>query len=160
MRWWPPLLHLSLIAVLLPLVWLRLGSAVDDTPAAQAASVQPRSDAAAVADYPAAEERPVDLEMLIARPLFGPDRRPVTLVSKSAPPSAEGVRDRAADLRMVGYLSDGQKPRAILLFESSGAQATVREGDVFEGFDVRSIRSGSVVVAEQGKESTIRMFDQ
>jgi hypothetical protein len=156
MRWWPPLLHLALIAVLLPLVWLRLGSVVVEAPAIQAATVQPRS-AAAAADLPAAEG-PVDMEMLLARPLFAPDRRQTAPVQEIALPT-ENVKDRAVDLRMVGYLSDGQKPRAILKLESNGAQATVREGDVFEGFEVRSIQSGAVVVTDKGKEVTIRMFD-
>lgn len=157
MRWWPPLLHLSLIAVLLPLAWLRIGYALDDAPIVQAASMPPRSDAAA-ANVPVADG-PVDLEMLIARPLFTPDRREAAPVAEIDLP-AEGVTDRSAGLRMVGYLNDGTKSRAILMLDSTGAQATVRVGDDFEGFKIRSIQSGSVVVTDRGKEITVKMFGE
>jgi hypothetical protein len=157
MRWWPPLLHLSLIAALVPLAWLRIGSVLDDAPAIQAASVQARNDGLA-AELPAVP-LPVDLEMLFARPLFEPDRRQEAPVPDIAPPADDDI-DRADDLRMVGYVNDGGESRAILMLDSNGAQATVREGDVFEGFRIRSIQSSSVIVADQGKEITIKMFDQ
>lgn len=157
MRWWPPLLHLSLIAVLLVVAWLRIGSVLNVAPAIQAASVSAPSDAVAP-ELPAAG-LPVDLGMLLARPLFAPDRRQIAQVSEIVP-ATESATDRADALRMVGYVKDGEKSRAILTFESNGAQATVREGDVFEGFTVRSIQSDSVVVTDRGKEVTIRMFDQ
>jgi hypothetical protein len=157
MRWWPPLLHLSVIAVLVPLAWLRIGSVLDEAPAIQAASVQSRNDGVA-AELPAVPLA-VDVGMLLARPLFEPDRRQAAPVSEIAPPAEIDV-DRADDLRMVGYVSDGEKSRAILMLDSNGTQATVREGDVFEGFEIRSIQSSAVVVTDQGKEITIKMFDQ
>ena len=157
MRWWPPLLHVALIAVLLPLAWLRIGYALDDAPATEADFVAPRSIPAA-ADIPVAE-RPADLDGLLDRPVFGPDRRRSAPVPEIAPP-VENVTDRAADLRMVGYLNDGTQSRAIVTLSSTGAQATVREGDDFEGFKVRSITPSSVVVTNRGKETTIKMFDE
>jgi hypothetical protein len=157
MRWWPPLLHLSLIAVLVPLAWFRIGSALEDAPALQAASVQARKDGAA-AELPAAP-LPVDLEMLLARPLFQPGRQQEAPVPE-APPASASDSGRAEDLRMVGYVNDGGESRAILTLDSNGAQATVRAGDVFEGFEIRSIESSAVTVADQDTEITIRMFDQ
>jgi hypothetical protein len=157
MRWWPPLLHLSLMAVLVPLAWFRIASVLDQAPAIQAASAQARNDGVA-AELPAVAI-PVDLGMLLARPLFAPGRRQDAQVAEIAPP-AENDMDRAGDLRMVGYVNDGEKSRAILTLDSNGAQATVGEGDVFEGFEVRSIQPSAVVVTDQGKEITIKMFDQ
>jgi type II secretory pathway component PulC len=74
-------------------------------------------------------------------------------------PAAE-VPEPALGLRMVGYLDDGTKPRAILSVDSTGVEAIVREGDAFEGFEVRQITRDAVVVINRGEEITVKLFDQ
>lgn len=157
MRWWPPLLHLSLFAVLFILAWLRMGSVLNVVPAIQAATASADGNVDAP-ELPAAG-LPIDLGEVLARPLFSTDRRQVTQGPEIVP-STESVTNRTGALRMVGYVTDGANSRAILTYESNGAYATVREGDVFEGFTVRSIQPGSVVLTERGEEITIRMFGQ
>jgi hypothetical protein len=155
MRWWPPLLHLALIAALLPLAWLRLQAALDEAPVAGAVAALP-AQGGETGTAPPEAGAPVDFGALVTRPLF---TVPQTEPEVVAPPAAP-TPDRAAGLRMVGYLNDGNKPRAILFLDSTGTQATVREGDAFEGFRIRRISPDAVVVTDRGRETTVKMFDQ
>jgi hypothetical protein len=160
MRWWPPLLHLIVMALLLPLAVLRVGAAIETPPPPgemRPAEAGEAAEAVGGVVVPVAGS-PVDLEALAARPLFVPGRLGEAGEAESAPVVAEP--DRGGRLRMVGYLDDGTKPRAILELEGSGAVATVREGESFEGFEVRQITRDAVIVTDQGEEITVKMFDQ
>lgn len=160
MRWWPPFLHLLVLALLLPLAALRIGAALEP------ARVAVVTDGAATAVAPSGGEAvplpvagaPVDPEVVTARPLFQPGRQGEA--AGSTVETAEVVPDRAAGLRMVGYLDDGTKPRAILALDGTGAEAVVREGEDFEGFEVRQITRDSVIVINRGEEITVKLFDQ
>lgn len=160
MRWWPPFLHLVVLALVLPLAALRIGAALEPAPRAVVAG-----GGAATAD-PAGGEvlplpvvgAPVDPESVTARPLFVPGRQGEA--AEAAVEMVEDAPDRAAGLRMVGYLNDGTKPRAILALDGTGAEAVVREGEEFEGFEVRQITRDSVIVINEGEEITVKLFDQ
>jgi hypothetical protein len=155
MRWWPPLLHLALIAALLPLAWLRLEAALEEVRVAGGASAV-KTEAGATETEPPETEAPADPGMLVTRPLF---TAPFPESEEVAPPAAP-TPERAAGLRMVGYLNDGNKPRAILTLDSTGTQATVREGDAFEGFRIGRISPDAVIVTDRGRETTVKMFAQ
>lgn len=159
MRWWPPLLHLVVLVLLLPLAVLRIGAALEPAPVVAA----PAEGAVVVTDGGDAlpmpvTGAPVDPEAVTARPLFQPGRQGEAVAE--AVEAAEVAPDRAAGLRMVGYLNDGTKPRAILALDGTGAEAVVREGEDFEGFEVRQITRDSVIVINQGEEITVKLFDQ
>lgn len=159
MRWWPPLLHLLVLVALVPLAVLRVGAAMGDGPVPVAQVVDGDAGAAESAGAAVVEmgAEPVDLVALTARPLFVPGRQGVAAVEES--PVVEEAQ-AAADLRMVGYLDDGTKPRAILSLDGSGVEAVVREGDEFEGFEVRQITRDAVVLINRGEEITVKLFDQ
>ena len=160
MRWWPPFLHLLVLALLVPLAMLRIGAALETDPVAVAATdggTVVVDDAAQTMPVPAAGV-PVDPEAVTARPLFLPGRQGEAVAAPVE--TAAEVPDRAAGLRMVGYVNDGTKPRAILALEETGAEAVVREGEDFEGFEVRQITRDSVIVIDQGEEITVKLFDQ
>lgn len=160
MRWWPPLLHLLVLALLLPLAVLRVGAALEPAPVTVAAA--DGSEAVAETGGEALPQpvagTPVDPETVTLRPLFQPGRQGEA-VAAVAEPVAEAP-DLAAGLRMVGYLNDGTKPRAILALDGTGTEAVVREGDDFEGFEVRQITRDSVIVINDGEEITVKLFDQ
>lgn len=159
MRWWPPMLHLLVLVVLVPLAVLRVGAAVGDGPVPVAQATDEGAGAVASTGAAAVEMagKPVDLDALTARPLFVPGRQGVAAAAET-PVVAEA--QTAPDLRMVGYLDDGTQPRAILSLNGSGAEAVVRVGDVFEGFEVRQITRDAVVVINRGEEITVKLFDQ
>ncbi|MEN9411526.1 MAG: hypothetical protein RL216_3500 [Pseudomonadota bacterium] len=159
MRWWPPFLHLLVIAAIVPLAALRVGAALEDG-SIPVVPVPPGGEAAVDAAGEAVVDvtgTPVDLEALVVRPLFVPGRQGAAAVVEA--PAAE-VPEPALGLRMVGYLDDGTKPRAILSVDSTGVEAIVREGDAFEGFEVRQITRDAVVVINRGEEITVKLFDQ
>ena len=160
MRWWPPLLHLLVLALLLPLAVLRIGAALE--PATVTVAVAEGGAVVAETGGEAMPQpvvgAPIDPEAVTARPLFQPGRQRDVVVAVAA--EVAEAPDRAAGLRMVGYLNDGTKPRAILALDGSGAEAVVREGDDFEGFEVRQITRDSVVVIIDDEEITVKLFDQ
>jgi hypothetical protein len=159
MRWWPPFLHLLVIAAIVPLAALRVGAALQEgaVPLAQV----PKGDAVAVDAVGEAVVEvtgtPVDLEAMLARPLFVQGRQGEAAGVDTPAPE---VPEPALGLRMVGYLDDGTKPRAILSIDSMEVEAIVREGDTFEGFEVRQITRDAVVVINRGEEITVKLFDQ
>jgi len=160
MRWWPPFLHLLLLALLVPLAVLRIGAALEPAPVAVTAgdvSGTEEDGTGAPLPIPVAGA-PVDPESVTVRPLFVPGRQGEAAAAPDEPVAT--APDRAAGLRMVGYLNDGTKPRAILALLDTGTEAVVREGDDFEGFEVRQITRDSVIVINQGKEITVKLFDQ
>ena len=160
MRGWPPFLHLMVLAAVLPLAGLRLDAALTSEPPAQSAEAVAEAAAGAVADHALmpVKAAPVDLVELAARPLFQPGRQGGA-VAQAAVPTAEAP-DPAARVRMVGYVNDGTKPRAILSLGEEQPEEIVRVGDAFGGYEVRSIGKTSVVLMSDGEEITINMFDQ
>ena len=162
MRWWPPLLHLGLIGVALALALLRF-SGLDDVappPAAMNAetSAQPAQGAAGATEAGGAGTV-VDLAPLTARPLFIAGRRPLDAPVPTESPSPD-AGPSAPEFRMLGYLNDGSRPRAILSSDPSSPDMIVREGDEFQGFTVFRISRDAIVLRHEGKEITINMFRQ
>lgn len=164
LRWWPPLLHLTVLAVILPLtVWHIAGIAEPDTglrsaegyarPASGPATDDPAADADRTAD-PA-----IDLGPLAARPLFAKDRKgDTTETAAEADNRAEASAEM--DLRMVGYINDGTRITAVVAFGDSGREEVVSEGGAIAQMTVQKIGRDSLILATGDGEITIRMFDR
>ena len=164
LRWWPPLLHLTVLAVILPLaVWHIAGLAEPDTGSlsaeryARPASGPAADDSAVDADRTA--DPAIDLGPLAARPLFAKDRKGDTSETAAdaeirAEPSAD------LDLRMVGYINDGTRITAVVAFGDSGREEVVSEGDAIAQMTVQKIGRDSLILATGDGEITIRMFDR
>lgn len=159
MRWWPPLLHLLVLALILPLAWQRLTVLRSDPvviPAPAEAPVPatlPDLDALLLA----AGER-VAPDALLGRPLFLPGRQDEGAIAPDSP-----LDDMPAEVglpRMVGYVDDGTKPRAILAPAEGGEEEIVREGDDFIDFRVLQVRPDTVVLRRAGEEITINILPQ
>lgn len=158
MRWWPPLLHLVLLALILPLGWQRLQGLQAGPMMAPAGEVTATPVVAQdLAALLAAGER-VDPSALLARPLFAPGRQGERVEVPDTPANEEATPAEVP--RMVGYVNDGTKPRAILATETGGQEAIVREGDEFIGFTVLQVQPDSVVLRGDGEEITVKMFPQ
>ena len=158
MRWWPPLLHLLVLLVVLPLAWQRmegLRAAPVAVPAGAEAPVP-----VAVPDLAAliAAGARIAPDALLERPLFAPGRQGAGAEAPDSPVGA-GVDDPQVP-RMVGYVDDGTKPRAILAPAAGGEEGIVREGDEFIGFRVLQVRPDAVVLRREGEEITVNMFPQ
>ncbi|PLL10565.1 hypothetical protein C0V75_19755 [Tabrizicola sp. TH137] len=158
MRWWPPLLHLSVLVVILPLAWERIEV------------LRAGPEIAPVAEGPAGETAVQDLAALmqageavtpaalLARPLFTPGRQGDAAEVPETPVNEEATEAEVP--RMVGYVNDGSRPRAILASEAGGEEGIVREGDEFLGFTVLQVKPDAVVLRGDGEEITVKMFPQ
>lgn len=157
MRWWPPLLHLLVLAAILPIAWQRLAVLQNGPeivlPQDSAPSAAAEQDLTALL----AAGEPVELTRLMARPLFLPGREGEVAVPDS-PVIAVAPPPEAP--RMVGYVNDGTKPRAILASQTGTEEAIVREGDEFIGFTVLQVQPDAVVLRREGEEITVNMFPQ
>lgn len=156
MRWWPPLLHLLVMAALLPLAWQRITAlpegAVTTSLADGATAPMAAQDLASLLS---AGEM-VAPGALLARPLFTPGRQGEAAVPVAAPENEQATP--VAVPRMVGYVDDGTKARALLASEPRGEEAIVREGDEFLGFTVLQVKPDAVVLRGGGEEITVKLF--
>ena len=158
MRWWPPLLYLLLLALILPMGWQRLQDLQAGPAIAPVGEVTPTPVVAQdLATLLATGER-VAPSALLARPLFAPGRQGVPVAVPEAPANEEATPTEVP--RMVGYVNDGTKPRAILASDARGEEAIVREGDEFNGFTVLQVQPDAVVLLSEGEEITVKMFPQ
>lgn len=157
MRWWPPLLHLLILAAILPIAWQRLALLQDRPEVAvpEGSALAPPAEQDLTALLAAGEA--VAPARLMARPLFLPGRQGEADIPDS-PVIAEAPPPEAP--RMVGYVNDGAKPRAILASQTGGQEAIVREGDEFIGFTVLQVQPHAVVLRREGEEITVNMFPQ
>lgn len=162
MRWWPPLLHLGLIAGALALALLRLDAldtaALPPDPGSDETDARPDQGAAGAPEAGAAEAA-VDLAALAARPLFVAGRQPFATSAKTESPATD-MPPPAPEFRMVGYLNDGNRPRAILSPDPASPDVILREGDEIQGFTVFRISKDRIVLRNDDKEITINMFGQ
>ena len=158
MRGWPPLLHLLLLALILPLGWQRLEDLRSGPVIAPAGEVTAAPAAAQDLAALLAAGEGVAPAALLARPLFLPGRQGEGV---EAPDSPVAVAEAPREVpRMVGYVDDGTKPRAILASDAGGEEAIVREGDEFIGFIVLQVQPDAVVLQGDGEEITVNMFPQ
>jgi hypothetical protein len=158
MRWWPPLLHLLVMAALLPIVWHRV--AVLPEGAVTAPVMEGATAPVAAEDLASllSAGGVVAPGALLARPLFTPGR-----LGEAAAPAALPENEQATPVavpRMVGYVDDGTKARALLASDTGGEEAIVREGDEFLGFTVLQVKPDAVVLRGDGEEITVKMFPQ
>jgi hypothetical protein len=162
LRWWPPLLHLTLLAVVLPLAAWRLDvlSTAGTLPSSggQTANAAPgtAADATLSADEPA--ESDIDLAALAARPLFSKGRQGTAAAPVAQDTAAASPPEQ--QLRMLGFINDGTRSTAILAIGDDLREEVVAEGDEVAGMTIRQITPDSLTLTAGGKEMTIKMFDQ
>ena len=166
LRWWPPLLHLTVLAVTLPLAaWQIAGlMAPHHDPLSAGRSALPDPAAAPAAGDPAAQAQAlsgpaVDLADLAARPLFAKDRRATAAVTE-APQEPTPAPSTDEDLRMVGYINTGSRVSAVVAFGDSGREEVVSEGDVIDRMTVQKIGPDSLILYTGDTNITIRMYDR
>jgi hypothetical protein len=135
----PPAVTLALAAVFAVLAawpWVAPEPSAARAPAPlAAASVEPPSRDAS------------SLAAVVGRPLFSPSRRPVVAENAASAGSA-----RAIALRVEGVIEIGGRRRAIIRREGAGESVRVSEGDMVEGWTVRSIASERVVLVSPSGE--------
>ncbi len=162
MRWWPPVLHLALIGAVAVLALVRLDAlevaATVPDGQGRAGTTGPAQSGADAPDV-GGQVTAVDLDSLSARPLFQPGRQPVETVVQTESPTPEST-PLPPPVRMLGYLNDGNRPRAILSLAPDTPDAILQEGEEFQGFKVLRIGRDQVVLRNEGKEITVNMFGQ
>lgn len=162
LRWWPPLLHLTLLAVVLPLAVWRLDTistaGILSPTGSQTTTAAPgtTTDTTPSADQPAYTD--IDLPALAARPLFAKGRQGTAAAAVAQDPATEAPPEQ--QLRMLGFINDGTRRRAILAIGDSLREEVVAEGDQIDGLTIRTITPDSLTLTAGGKEITIKMFDQ
>lgn len=164
LRWWPPLLHLSLLVVVLPLAAWRLdaistvGTAPQSSSQTATASGGTASDATAT-DTGETVSAAIDLAALAARPLFAKGRHGTAAAPS---PAAETAAASPPDqqLRMLGFINDGTRSKAILAIGDGLREDVVAEGDEIAGMTIQKINRDSLTLKAGDEEITIKMFDQ
>lgn len=164
LRWWPPLLHLTVLAVTLPLVAWQIAGMTAPHQVPLAAGRPALLDPAPAAGDPAVQAQAqtdpaVDLAALAERPLFTKGRKGDATLTE---PPAESATAASADqeLRMVGYINDGTRVSAVVAFGDSGREEVVSEGDDIAQMTVQKIGPDSLILYTEGTNITIRMFDR
>ncbi len=164
LRWWPPLLHLTVLAVTLPLAAWQIAAitAPNHGPLSAGRSALPAPAPAAgdpVAPAPVLTDPAVDLDAVAARPLFTKGRTGTDALAETpaetapAPPAEE-------ELRMVGYINTGSRVSAVIAFGDSGREEVVSEGDVIARMTVQKIGPDSLILYTGDTNITIRMYDR
>lgn len=167
LRYWPPLLHLALLTVLLPLAawqWLMVPDAVPtpiDAPSTAVTASPGSSTLRPVDEAAASHDRAEDLTEITNRPIFRQGRRQV-VPEPAAEPEPEPLSESAAEpsepLRMVGYVDSGSEPVAIILVPDEGVEYVVHKGDEIAGMVVITIEPNKVVLNNTLQEVTISMY--
>lgn len=163
LRWWPPLLHLILLAVVLPLALWRLDAlqTKQNLPqtTAQPAATEASSDPAA-SSTPSTAITAIDLAAVTERPLFTKTRQGTQVAAPPTGPDSPPAAQPAVQIRMVGFVNDGTRRSAILAFGDDPAEVVVAEGDEVVGMTIQKINPNSLILMADGEEITIKMFDQ
>jgi hypothetical protein len=169
LRYWPPLLHLTLLGVLLPLAvwqWLLVPEVVSAPIGAPFANATAPSERAVVGpddETTGSFEQADGLDEIIARPLFRQGRQ-LTALEPVLEPEPEPVPEPdvipSQPLRMVGYVNNGFVPAAIIFVPDEGVEYVVREGDKIVGMDVIAIEPDKVFLSNSLENVTVSMFGE
>lgn len=164
-RYWPPLLHLTVLGVLIPLAVFQwqitpelpptsaLAPATENATQIKAMGSKAEEELAAPPDW--TEE----VAEIIARPLFRQGRqiaKPALLVEPDPLPEVES--SPAAPLRMVGYVDSGFAPFAIIFVPDEGIEYLVRKGDKIAEMTVISIEPSKVFLSSDSREVTLELY--
>ena len=128
------------LLVLASLVALEAIGRPDDQPAATPAALPTLAAPHAPATRPGTT---AELQTILARPLFSPDRRPPPAAATA--PVAAGAPPPALP-RLAGILLDGNQRSVIFAAAAGMRPLVVTEGGEVNGFRVQSIEDGQVTV--------------
>jgi hypothetical protein len=101
-----------------------------------------------------------DLEAIVEKPLFSPDRRALEDIGQPEPPAASsepsGTTER--EIVLAGTATD-QADRAVAILHdvSEGVQFRVWVGDEVEGWTVKAITPRAVVLGTTTREVTVTL---
>jgi hypothetical protein len=137
----------ALAAALAGVVFFELRPAPDGDGGAGTGGAQSSERAQPPPPSPAvvAADRQRWAELVLARPLFNPSRRPIVEEAKPVEASATPAAAAAADLpRVSGIILLPGRSRAIFAGAGDGKPVTVTEGDRFGPYVVEAIEPGQV----------------
>jgi hypothetical protein len=101
-----------------------------------------------------------DLEAIVDKPLFSPDRRSPADIGQPEPPAAESEPSGETERQVVlaGTATD-QSDRAVAILHdvSQGVQFRVWVGDQVEGWTVKAISPRTVVLGTAQEEVTVTL---
>jgi hypothetical protein len=143
------------IAALVALNWHIFGSVVDTSPIGPAAGdakagPQRGSELATPLDKKSAAQ----FHEMVSRPLFNSSRRPV----KRDVAAANDTDAEPSELRLIGMMKSGdQAPRALIRFANTQTGKWIAEGEQFNGWTLRKINAGSVVVEAGGRSHELTL---
>ena len=162
LRFWPPLLHLAVLVILIPLTvwqWQLVPEVVRPETASIAAGDVP-GDPATVKPTEArvVPDRSEDLTEISTRPLFRQGRQ-ILAADPEEPTRDRPEREpaRRETLRMVGYVASNSGPVAIIYVPNENMQYVVRQDDEIGGMKVISIERDHVLLAYAGEEIRIEL---
>lgn len=99
-----------------------------------------------------------DLEAIVEKPLFSPDRRAPDDIGQPAPPAAASEPSGEREIVLAGTATD-QADRAVAILHdvSQGVQFRVWVGDEIEGWTVKAITPRAVVLGTTTQEVTVTL---
>ena len=145
----------ALLVALAGLVALELRGRADDRIVAEPAAPPTAAAPHATAVTPGTSA--AELQTILARPLFAPNRRPPSV---AAGPAVAGAPPPSLP-RVAGILLDGNRRSVIFAAAGDVRPLVVNEGGEVNGFRVQSIEDGQVtVVGPDGPRVLHPTFDQ
>jgi hypothetical protein len=168
-KFWPVVVSTAALAGLGYTNWLAFTEPIDTAPIAPGAAL---ANSNSDANAPAIEPKQVaiaDLGETLTRPLFYAARRPLSKnngspgviaapVQSIEPAKSDVVSPAAANLRLIGILSDDKSSQSVLIQSESGSPAKWQTvGAEFDGWRVTEIASEHVVVESSGKRAVLKL---
>jgi hypothetical protein len=102
------------------------------------------------ADWPTQKDIERGLSMILARPVFSPDRKPI----------AVGAKGVAGLPRLTGIVVSGSGKIAIFAAPSGGRPVIAEEGAHIDSYEVRAIRdTGVTITGPNGTKMLTPIFD-
>jgi hypothetical protein len=136
------------VGALLLLNWYLVQGRVDISPVAAGTGQLEGPQSGAAEPTTALDKKPVTLfREIVIRPLFTPDRKPVTR-DRSQPTDTAGP----GDMRLVGVMKlDRQPARALIRMSGEASGKWITEGEQFGGWKLRQVLERSVVIEGNGR---------
>jgi hypothetical protein len=143
-------------AVLALLIGYLLASAVDTSPVLPGAPTTGAGQQTDAGLTTPLDAKPIsEFRETVRRPLFNSNRKPV---ERKKTATTEVEAGSALEMRLVGIVRSGSAPgRALIRLANETNGKWITEGDVFNGWKLRSVKDRSVIVEAQGRSHEITL---
>lgn len=154
------ILLLSVVASLILVNWLQLRRTINTSPILETVSAL-EGPSAKKADIVLPELPLEAFSETLARPLFNPGRRPVTVSSSGEVGTGDGKSTEtvsAAEFKLVGTMRWGRKHRALIRVSAEPLARWIEQGKTIDGWTVKAIERDFVIVEQESRSIKLSLL--